>query len=277
MIDELKKLREITETLTGNGYLKDQAEEWEYALDAIPDCVYIINNRFEIKFCNKALCNKLGSKKEDLYGRLCYEVIFGCNNRDLFPGWSVEDLNQDAIIITDVFVDKLSGWYDVTRSPIYTKNSRLIGFICVLQDVTGKHIANDNLHHRETLLETIFNVVPVGVMLMDRKNRTILSVNRYMVDITGYSEYELLCKTDRVLYSSDDMYEEVSSLINNSLQVGSTTGKIMTKDKKELLVTLSVSAVGKSMTDKVVLVISEVEKCPTKLSARSSQCSSASP
>jgi len=40
MIDELKKLRELTEELTGNGYLRDQADEWEYALDAMPEFVF---------------------------------------------------------------------------------------------------------------------------------------------------------------------------------------------------------------------------------------------
>ena len=43
MIDELKKLRELTETLTGNGYLRDRAEEWEYAFDAIPDYIYSVS------------------------------------------------------------------------------------------------------------------------------------------------------------------------------------------------------------------------------------------
>ena len=62
MIDELKRLRQLTETLTGNGYLKDQAKEWEYALDAIPECIYIINNKFEIKFTDNLYLDNLRNK-----------------------------------------------------------------------------------------------------------------------------------------------------------------------------------------------------------------------
>lgn len=257
MIDELKKLREITETLTGNGYLKDQAEEWEYALDAIPDCVYIINNKFEIKFSNKVLCSRLGVDKEDLYGRLCYEVIFGCNDKDFFPNWSEDDVLQTPSILKDVFVEKLSGWFDVTRSPIHTKNNKLIGFICVLQDITARRVAGNNLQHREALLEAVFDSTPVGIGLLDRKNRSILAINKFATDMTEYSEYELLRKTDRVLYKSEKTYAEVGKLIDNG-GVGSVRGVLLSKSGKELYVDIKVSFIGINDPDRVLFIVNDL-------------------
>lgn len=134
MISELKKLRELTETLTGNGYLKDQAEEWEYALDAIPDCIYIINDKFEIKFINKALATKLNIEKHEVYGKVCTSTEIGCMVTD--PVCENCRSVIDSPNVVDVFLTSLQGWYNITRSPIYTVTKKLIGFICVFQDIT---------------------------------------------------------------------------------------------------------------------------------------------
>ena len=254
MIDELKKLREITETLTGNGYLKDQAEEWEYALDAIPDCIYIINTRFEIRFSNKALCEKMEQTKEGLYGKICYEVIFGCNDASLFPDWRLSKESHDAISVKNIFVDKLCGWYDVTRAPIYTKSNNLIGFICILQDITDKRIADNTVKHREALLDAVFDSVPVGIGIIDKESRVLLSVNKHMIDFTGYSEYELIRKTDRVLYKYEHTYTEVGKLIESKTN-GTVRGSIITKSGSELYVDIKIYAIGSSDPDKALIIM----------------------
>jgi len=238
MIDELRKLREITDTLTGNGYLKDQAEEWEYALDAIPDYVYIINNRFEIKFVNTALSNRLDVSKKDLYGKICYDVIIGDIDEVLLKNWKDPDFIIDNPLVKEIYLKKLDGWFDATRSPIYTKMNKLIGFICILQDVTAKKVAFDNLMYREATLDAVFNAVPVGMGLMDFKTRTIISVNKYMSYLTGYTESELLYNSDRLLYESYDEFYRVGRISYENMEYGDTMNPVATvlKTKSGVLV-----------------------------------------
>ena len=53
MTDDLEKLRQLTQTLTRNGYLSDQTKAWQYAFDSVKELVCITNPSFEIKFINK--------------------------------------------------------------------------------------------------------------------------------------------------------------------------------------------------------------------------------
>lgn len=183
MIDELRKLRELTETLTGNGYLRDQAAEWEYALDAVPDYIYIINTKFEIKFTNRALIEKLNMNKQDVYGKLCYEIIFD-NNDDVPNEWQNYAQIKLKPHVSEVFLNKLCGWYDITKSPIYTKTNKLIGFICVLQDVTAKKKALESLEASERTCRIMLDNVSSVIWTVDL-DLNFTFVNSAITGITG--------------------------------------------------------------------------------------------
>ena len=182
MIEELKKLRELTETLTGNGYLRDQTEEWEYALDAIPDEIFIINRRFEITFANKALSNRLYVSKKLLYGRSFQEAIFETSCRVLDEDWASYEIIKKRPFLSEVYVCSLKGWFDITRSPVLDKNNNTIGFICVLQDVTEKKRAIDQYRLMD---ENIGR----GVWTLDT-DLTITFINSASKELMGYEREE---------------------------------------------------------------------------------------
>lgn len=206
MIDELRKLRELTETLTGNGYLRDQAEEWEYALDAIPDLIYIINPKSEIKFANKALADRLGCDKESFIDKIHYFFICGFPEADVPNIWLDREMIEATPFLEDQYIDHLGGWFNISRAPIYTKIGKFLGFICVFQEITLEKKARDELKKREETLETIFNAAPIGIGLLERYTRIIKAVNKTVLDITGYKESELVGKSCRILYPTDEEF-----------------------------------------------------------------------
>lgn len=155
MMDELKKLKELTEVLTGNGYLRNQAEEWEYALDAIPEFVYVIDVNHNLKFVNKILAQRLGASKDDLYNKKCYHIIKGKQVDSEGECLFAEDCcDLDAAVQTsgEIYLEKLDGWFVYDRSPIYTKTNKLIGFICILRDVTDRKAAEHVIERNEDRL-----------------------------------------------------------------------------------------------------------------------------
>jgi two-component system cell cycle sensor histidine kinase/response regulator CckA len=247
MIDELRKLRELTETLTGNGYLRDQAEEWEYALDAIPDPIYIINPSFRIKFINKTLAEKLDVAKDDCTNKLCYEYIRGYKEGEVPADWASVEVVKDKPLLKEEYIEKLNGWFHITRSPIYTRTGKLLGFICVLQDITAEKEARELLLKREATLETIFNATPIGIGLLRRGSRIIKAVNQTIVDMTGYSAEELIGQSARLLYASDEEYERVGIEKYSRMDevgYGDTEAKIKTKDGRLMNVYLKSAKVG---------------------------------
>lgn len=209
MMEELKKLRELTETLTGNGYLKDQAQEWEYALDAIPNYVYIINDNYEIKFANRLLCERLGINKQDIQNRKCYKVVNSESAEDLPEAWRKKFDGKKPLVIEEAYLENLKGWFKMTKSPIYTKTNKLIGSICTLQDITEKKHAVDNLVLREATLETIFNTAPICIGLIQKDTRIIKAVNKNFKQVTGFTSDELVGQSIEMLYANKEEFNRV--------------------------------------------------------------------
>lgn len=247
MIDELVKLRELTETLTGNGYLRDQAEEWEFALDAIPDPIYIINPNFQIKFINKAMAERLSVGKQDCLDSICYEYIRGYAEGVVPEDWASKEVVENRPLLKEEYIEKLKGWFDITRSPIYTATKKFLGFICVLQDVTQKKVTREELAKREATLETIFNATPIGVGLLDRETRIIKAVNQTVIEMTGYTAEELVGQSIRFLYPTEEEYERVGIAKYKDMDIagyGDTEATWLTKGGKHKSVYLKSAKTG---------------------------------
>jgi PAS domain S-box-containing protein len=153
MIDELKKLRELTEELTGNGYLRDQADEWEYALDAMPEFVFIINTQYVIKFINSALSNAMGAKSKDiLFNKKVFDVL---KIDEPFIADSLGTSKQGVEIFLDVF----NKWFLCYFEPIKAIGGIIIGFICFLINITDRKKAEEEVAFNISRLQSLVNVL----------------------------------------------------------------------------------------------------------------------
>lgn len=201
---ELKKLRELTGKLTENGYLIDRAEQWEFALDAVPDLVFIVNQSYKIKYINKALSVKLSVKKEDVVNKDCCnlfadeENICLCRRKFATSNLLNYDFENDkplkeTVDLGDIYVEKgLNGWFNFTRSSIFDDDGDLLGFICVLRDITDRVIALNKLKKSEENYRHLVKYAPSGIYEIDFKTNKFLNVNDVMCIKTGYTEEEIL-------------------------------------------------------------------------------------
>ncbi|RKX64731.1 MAG: hypothetical protein DRP42_05925 [Tenericutes bacterium] len=192
MLEELKQLREITTTLTRNGYLIDQAKEWEYAFDAIQDLIFVINKDGLVKFVNKAVEEKVGKTKTELVDSKC-ENVTGCPfNGSVCMGDGVCSLHKDeGFTQKDVFMVPLDGWFTISRSPIKSKTNKLLGHVCVLRDVTARVEAENKLRESEERYRQIFNVAPAGIYEVDYRTGKLISANDAICEYSGYTKAEL--------------------------------------------------------------------------------------
>lgn len=73
--------------------------------------------------------------------------------------------------------------------------------------VTEQKQAEAELLKREATLNSIFKAAPVGIGLVS--NRILLQVNEKICEMTGYSQYELVGKSARILYPSKKDFDYV--------------------------------------------------------------------
>jgi len=192
---DMDSLRKLTNKLTSNGYLVDRAAQWEYALDAVQDLVMIVNPSLKIKFVNKAFWERLKLLKADFLDKSCFEILH-CPNCKRAPGDCLikYDTEPDIISYDDVFIKDLGGWFNFSHSPIHDEDEHLLGFICMLHDVTDRKEAESALKNSEEKYRHLIKYAPSGIYEIDFVGNKFISVNDVMCFKSGYTEEEFLNK-----------------------------------------------------------------------------------
>lgn len=253
METELERLIELTEKLTSDGYLKSQTNEWEYVLDSIPDCVYITNTNRYVRFINRKLQFRLGiSDKEDAYTETCFSLLGSkesINGSDKIE----KDLlkcNEDSEII---FLSKLNGWFKSNVSPIYSKAGRLLGYICVLEEATERKMSEQFAMERQKMLDTIYVSVPAGIVVIKENDLVLKFVNKSLLNLTGYSEEDLLKNSVRKLFVSELSADKTFTLINKKgYTKGSITIETIWKTKTGVKVDILINVIKTTGTYNII-------------------------
>lgn len=187
----LEILHDITQRKEAERAIEIERNKLRGILDAMPDGVYIVDDRFDIRYVNPVIEREFGS----VGGRKCYqffhdraEVCPWCKNEEVLAGKSVR---------WEWTSSKTGKTYDLFDTPIRDDD----GSICKIEffhDITDRKKAAESLRNNEELLRTILRTLPVGVWIID-KDGTVLSGNpasyeiwggARFVGIEGYSQYK---------------------------------------------------------------------------------------
>ena len=79
--------------------------------------------------------------------------------------------------------------------------------ISAVRDMTERRLAEQALRAGASKLESIFRAVPAGIGVV--ANRVFTEVNERLCSMVGYTREELLGRSSRLLYTSDDDFEYV--------------------------------------------------------------------
>jgi PAS domain S-box-containing protein len=241
---ELRKLREITNKLTENGYLIDRAAQWEFAFDAVPDLVVIVNPQFIIKFVNKAFAKRLKTDKAKLVDEKSFSVV--CDISD--SGGNVCLAFNDSFGLierSELHIGSLGGWFDFTRTPIIDEDGDLLGFVCILRDITEKIKTREALKVSENKYTELYNNSPDMHGSVDAKTALVKQCNDTLLRTLGYTREEVIGEEIFNLYHENCM-EEVHEAFQTFVKFGDLDDielQLKKKDGSSIDVSLNVSAI----------------------------------
>jgi PAS domain S-box-containing protein len=89
----------------------------------------------------------------------------------------------------------------------YDSQCHLLGGFGTVQDITERKAAEEALREREAKLSSILTTAPVGIGLVF--DRVIEEVNQRLCQMTGYAPEELLGKSSRLLYPTQEDFDQV--------------------------------------------------------------------
>lgn len=141
-----KKKRTIQNVKTRLGHLLEDGGKdslgWQETFDAALDINTLISKDFEILRINKAGCENLGRKPEELLGKKCYEVVHGL------------DAPIEGCPCARTLKTKTAGQgeiqdhgrnYIVTASPVVDEKKEIVAFAHTIKDITDRVLAEEAL------------------------------------------------------------------------------------------------------------------------------------
>jgi PAS domain S-box-containing protein len=122
-------------------------------------------------------------------------------------------------------------------------------------DITEMKTAQKELEHIKALESSILSAIPHAVMGV--RNRDIIFANEGTENVFGWNRSELIQKSTRILFRSDEAYEDFGRSIYSILEKKKTESRdfdahFMHKDGRNLICRVTASIIGEELTDRYI-------------------------
>lgn len=115
-------------------------------------------------------------------------------------------------------------------------------------DINERKLAEESLRNNEKKLQSIFKAVPIGFGLTS--NRILIEVNERICSMLGYSCEELVGKSTRVLYPTQEDFEYVGTVKYNQIaQLGTGTVETRWQRKDGSIINILLSSTPLNLED----------------------------
>jgi PAS domain S-box-containing protein len=225
--------RDITEQKRMESSLKSERDRLVSILNSMTDGVYIVNQQYGIEYANPAMQREFGPFE----GRECHEYLVGAGEPCSWCKWP--EILAGKTVRVEWVCPRNGKVYDSIDTPLRNPD----GGICklkIIRDITERkqmeralHEAKENLESRvkertadlkeaidalqgeiaerreveEKLTKTLASLTE-AVFVVDPTTRTIISCNKAVEEIFGYSKNEVLGKNTEFLFPNRGLYEE---------------------------------------------------------------------
>ena len=217
-------------------------KEWETTFDAMQDCVSVHDTTGKVIRANVALARRLKTIPQKVIGRYCSE-IYNPSGSSQNPCRHTQSLGGEALIVEETTLPVMGGVFQISVSPWYDKDKRMVGSIHVAKDISNEKLLQQQLIQSEKLSaigELIAGIAHelnnplTGVMgysqllqlrkdLDDRAKENLLKINnlalRCQKIVQNLLSFARKQKPERTLSDINEILEKTVELRSYELQV----------------------------------------------------------
>jgi len=125
-------------------------KEWETTFDAMQDCVSVHDTMGKVIRANVALARRLKTIPQKVIGRYCSE-LYGAEEPIPASCRHTQPRKSEALIVEEVSLPAMGGVFQISVSPWYDKDNRLVGSIHVAKDISNEKLLQQQLIQSEKL------------------------------------------------------------------------------------------------------------------------------
>jgi PAS domain S-box-containing protein len=193
-----------------NDPLRDSTFQWDNVVDAMEDCIFLLNADFKVVKTNKALREFLGKTDDEIIGKHCWELIHGTPEPPNFCQIAemMKSKKRESSVIT------LAGKYvRVTMDPILDENGFIKGVVHVIRDIDEVEKRNILIQENEKKYHELVDTMNDVVFSLDFDGQ-VIDTSPSIKRIIGLSREELIGKRFSDYVHLDDLSRAEAEFIN---------------------------------------------------------------
>ncbi len=249
---------DITERKQTEEALRKSEEKYRTIIEGSRDAIYITTREGKIVDVNQAFLDLLGYTREELEGLDVRETYVNPDDRLIFQQaieqeGSVRDFELKLRKKDGAEMDCL-----LTATVRQADDGSILGYQGIIRDITERKRAEEALREAEALISSIAEAIPHAVVGL--RERRIIFANESVKAVFGWKPEELIGKGTRVLYRSEEEYEEIARHFYPVLERQQTYSEeylCRCKDGRDIMCMVSTARIGPTLKEKEIVVVYE--------------------
>ncbi|MCX7981676.1 MAG: PAS domain S-box protein [Syntrophales bacterium] len=258
ILTELTRIRQLVETLKNMEEERSLQEGLFRTLEYEPLMGIFIIQDGKFQFVNRHSQSHWGYNLSELIGKDSLCIVHPEDRASTRQ--AVIDMLQGRrftpIIFRGFTKEGKIRWVTETVAPIRYKGKRAV--LVNYMDITEQVESQKRLEELEALEASILEAMPHAVVGL--RNRRIIFANNGVERVFGWKAEEMIGKSTRILYRSDEDYEEVAKYIYDMLATEPAVRlefPCRKKDGTDIVCAISAARIGEELIEKNIVVIFE--------------------
>jgi PAS domain S-box-containing protein len=254
--------------------LRQEKDSVQKYLDVAGVMFVAINNQGEVVLVNKKGCQILGYEEGEIIGKNWFENFLPERLREdiiavskkILAGHIENSEYYENPVLTKQGEERVIAWHN---SVLRDAQGNIIGHLSSGEDITERRLGEmeirvknralvaaneelirvqEELRGSEAMLRSIFRAAPTGIGIV--RDRILGWTNSMIHEMTGYSEEELMGKSARIVYPSDEDYDYVGKQkYSQILERGTGTVETQWKRKDGTVIDVLLSSTPINLDD----------------------------
>ncbi|TFG64569.1 MAG: PAS domain S-box protein [Spirochaetales bacterium] len=233
----LKNLHEIE----SKKQIKQSEEKYRYLVETLTQPVFTMNRQGVYLFMNTTSAGQLGGKPEDFIGKTMFDV-FPADIAKLQFANILKAMNSGRLVESSrkTVVSGRTAWYYARIQPIMDDRGAYDKVLVILDDITGRKFAEEELYTISETLNAIFQVSPLAIMVLDLDGK-IRMWNPAAERMFGWSSEEVI--GGPLPYIPDNLLDEFDELSHQVFSRGGLISREVIRQRKDgTFITISLSS-----------------------------------